>query len=209
MRVVTFGEIMGRLAPRGCLRLRQSLPGALEVTFAGAEANVAASLAMLGSSAAFVTALPRNPLADACLATLSALQIDTRYIVRTERGRLGLYFLETGANQRSSQVIYDREGSAISQTEAESYDWPEVFSDTGWFHVTGITPSLSQQAARSTLVAAQAARQAGWTVSCDLNFRKKLWRWDPDVPARELAERTDAQVIAVDRCGDRQRRGLR
>ncbi len=195
MRIVTFGEIMGRLTPTGFLRLRQTLPGTLNVTFAGAEANVAASLALLGSPVAFVTALPRNPVADACVASLAALQIDTQSIVRTDQGRLGLYFLETGANQRASQVIYDRDGSALSQTEANAYHWPKVFSGKGWFHVTGITPALSRQAADSTLSAVQAASQAGWTVSCDLNFRKKLWRWDARLAPRDLAEQTMRQLL--------------
>ncbi len=197
MRIVTFGEIMGRLTPPGFLRLRQAVPGPLEVTFAGAEANVAASLALLGASVRFITALPRNPLADACVGALSRLQVDTDRIIRTEFGRLGLYFLETGANQRPSQVIYDREGSAISLAQSELYDWPSQFADQGWFHITGITPALSPQAAISTLTAVRAARAAGWTISCDLNFRKKLWRWEPNVTPRELAERTMRQLLPL------------
>jgi 2-dehydro-3-deoxygluconokinase len=195
MTVVTFGEVMGRLTPRGCLRLRQALPGSLDVSFAGAEANVAASLAMLGCESRFVTALPLNPLADACVALLRGIGIDTRHILRTDRGRLGLYFLETGANQRPGQVTYDRDGSAVSQTPSGHYDWPAILEDTSWLHVTGITPALSQQAAGSTLAAVQAARQAGATVSCDLNFRKKLWRWQAGVEPRKLAEQTMRSIL--------------
>lgn len=194
-RVVTYGEIMGRLAAPGFLRLQQALPGPLDVTFGGAEANVAASLAMLGAQAAFVTALPSSAIGDACVASLKALGIDTRHILRTDEGRLGLYFLETGANQRPSQVVYDRAGSAVSLTAADRYDWPAIFDGAVWFHVTGITPSISQPAAEATLAAARAAKTAGLTVSCDLNYRKKLWRWQPSTPPKQLAEQTMRQVL--------------
>ena len=122
--VVTFGEIMGRLSPSGLARFAQSLPGSLNLTFAGAEANVAASIAMLGGAARFITALPRNPLSTACVNTLRGLGIDTTHILQSERGRLGLYFVENGANQRPSQVVYDRAGSTISLTKPAEYDWP-------------------------------------------------------------------------------------
>ncbi|MCK4283767.1 MAG: sugar kinase [Candidatus Brocadiae bacterium] len=194
-KVVTFGEIMGRLTPPGFLRFRQAMPGQLEVTFAGSEANVAASLAMFGGRACFVTALPRNAVADACVCALRGLGIDTSRVLRTDEGRLGLYFLETGANQRPSQVIYDREGSAISRTPAGAYGWKDIFADADWFHVSGITPAISRLAAEAALAALKEARDRGLTVSCDLNFRKKLWRWDPDTPPRELAERTMRQVL--------------
>jgi 2-dehydro-3-deoxygluconokinase len=193
--VVTFGEIMGRLAPPGSLRFQQAMPGSLDVTFAGAEANVAASVVMLGGRAAFVTALPRNPVADACVASLRAVGIDTSHIVRTDKGRLGLYFLETGANQRPSQVVYDRDGAAVAITPADAYPWPQVFAGAGWFHVTGITPSLSKMAAEAVLAAGKEAKAQGLTVSCDLNFRKKLWRWEAGTAPRELAERTMRQVL--------------
>jgi 2-dehydro-3-deoxygluconokinase len=194
-RVVTFGEIMGRMAAPNSLRLRQALPGSLDVTFGGAEANVAGSLTMLGARAAFVTALPSNAIGDACIAALRALGIDTEHIVRTDEGRLGLYFLETGANQRPSRVVYDRAGSAVSLTAADSYDWPAILDGAVWFHVTGITPSISRAAAEATLAASRAAEAAGVTVSCDLNYRKKLWRWDPSTSPRELAEDTMRQVL--------------
>lgn len=194
-KVVTFGEIMGRMAVPGFLRFKQALPGTIDVTFAGAEANVAASLSMLGARAAFVTALPTNAIADACVASLRTLGIDTQHIVQTGEGRLGLYFLETGANQRPSHVVYDRSWSSMSLTSADRYDWPAIFDGADWLHVTGITPSISRTAAEATLAAVESAKAAGLTVSCDLNFRKKLWRWDESVPPGELAEKTMRQVL--------------
>lgn len=202
---------MGRLAPEGVLRFSQAMPGSLNVTFAGAEANVAASLAMLGEhSVAFVTALPKHAIADACVNSLRALGVDTRHVLRRDIGRLGLYFLETGANQRPSQVIYDREGSTISQTAADAYAWKSIFAGADWFHVTGITPAVSEQAAEAALRAVREARTAGLTISCDLNFRKKLWNWDTQLKPRELAERTmrgildfvDILIANEEDCGD-------
>ena len=188
--IVTFGEIMGRMASPGFLRLRQALPGTLDVTFAGAEANVAAAVAMLGGPIRFVTALPKNTLADACVDRLRGLGIDTRHILRTKEGRLGLYFLETGANQRASQVIYDREGSALALTAADRYRWPTIFENARWFHISGITPAVSRLAAEAALAAVQAAKQADATVSCDLNYRNKLWGWDASQKPQALAEAT-------------------
>jgi 2-dehydro-3-deoxygluconokinase len=188
--IVTFGEVMGRFAPPGFQRLRQALPGALDLTFGGAEANVAASLSLLGARARFVTALPVNPIADACVGFLAGLGVDTGCILRTKEGRLGLYFLETGANQRPSGVTYDRAHSAVSLTPATAYDWLRIFGDAGWLHTTGITPALSEAAANAALHAASEARKAGLRVSCDLNFRKKLWQWSPGVDARALAGST-------------------
>ena len=194
-RVVTFGEIMGRIAPRGAQRWQQSLPGIVEFTFGGGEANVAVSLAMLGLEASFVTALPRNPIADTCIRYLRSLGVDTSWIVRTEGGRLGLYYLETGANQRPSMVTYDRAGSSIALEPPEAYNWPAILKGAAWFHVTGITPALSRHAAEATLAAVKAAHDKGVTVSCDLNFRKKLWNWKPDVPPQHLAERTMRGIL--------------
>lgn len=194
-RIVTFGEVMGRLASPGFLRMRQALPGALEVTFGGAEANVAASLAMMGAQAAFVTALPKHAIADACVGALRGLGVDTRHILRTDQGRLGLYFLETGANQRPGSVIYDRDHSAVSLTPADAYAWDEILDGAAWLHLTGITAAISAMAAEAAIAAARAAKLAGVTVSCDLNFRKKLWRWDESTPPRELAERTMRRLL--------------
>ncbi len=191
--VVTFGEIMCRLASPAHLRLRQSRE--LEVTYAGAEASVAASICNFGGAARYVTALPTHALAEATMDTLRAVGIDTQYILRTDNGRLGLYFLETGANQRPSNVIYDRAGSAIALATADQYDWDAIFKDAQWLHLSGITPALSKVAAEATRVAAQKAKAAGARVSIDLNFRKKLWQWDPSKSTHELAEATMRGIL--------------
>ena len=141
-KVVTFGEILLRLKSPGHERLFQS--SALEASFGGGEANVAVSLALLGRQASFVTALPDNPLADAALREVRGYGVEVDGIRRTKSGRLGIYFLETGANQRGSTVVYDREGSAISQVKPGDFDWHALFVGASWFHVTGITPALSQ-----------------------------------------------------------------
>ncbi|KAB2667682.1 MAG: sugar kinase [Verrucomicrobia bacterium] len=185
--IVAFGEIMGRISMPGFLRFSQAMPGHVDVEFAGAEANVATSIALLGGPTAFVTALPANEIADACVASLRRHGIDTRHILRTQHGRLGLYFLEKGANQRAGNVVYDREGSAIATTPATAYDWDTILGDAGWLHLTGITPAVSAVAAEANLAAARAARRLGLPVSCDLNFRGKLWRWNPGLAPRELA----------------------
>ena len=185
--VVTFGEVMCRMAAPGWLRLRQAMPGPLETSFSGAEANVAVSIAMLGGQARLVTALPRHPITEACLASLRGYGVDVESVALTQFGRLGIYFIETGANQRPSTVVYDRDGSAISLAPPDTYDWPAIFRDADWFHTTGITPSLSENAAQSVLTAVQEAKARGLTVSLDLNFRKKLWRWRPGTEARALA----------------------
>ncbi|MDO4575450.1 MAG: sugar kinase [Planctomycetia bacterium] len=194
-KVVTFGEIMLRIAPDGFLRFAQSFPGSLNIIYAGAEANVAASVARLGGRAEFVTALPRHAIADQCIATLRMLDVETAHIVRTDRGRLGIFFLETGANQRPSNVVYDREYSSVSMTAASEYDWDAIFADAGWFHVTGITPALSRDAASATLAAVKEAKKRGVVVSSDLNFRKKLWKWEPGLTNRELAQKTMTEIL--------------
>lgn len=195
-RVVSFGEVMGRLAPSDFLRFTQALPGPVAFTFGGGEANVASSLAMFGLDAAFVTALPANhAVADACVNTLRGLGVDTASIVRTPGGRLGLYYLEGGTNQRASNVIYDRAGSAIDVTPSKAYDWPAILKGADWFHITGITPAISANTAQAAKDALTAAHDAGVTVSCDLNFRKKLWNWRPGTPSRELAEETMRQLM--------------
>lgn len=173
-RVVTFGEVMLRLKPPGKERLLQS--PAFEATFGGGEANVAYSLACFGVPVSFVTVLPSNPIAEACIAELRRSGMDTSFIVRGE-GRLGIYFLEAGANQRPSRVVYDRERSAISLAKPGALDWERIFAGAAWFHVTGITPALSQSAADLALEALQKARAMGLTTSCDYNFRKNLWKY--------------------------------
>ena len=194
-RVITFGEIMGRMAPPGFLRFRQTLPGKLDVIFAGAEASVAASIAYMGENAAFVTALPDHAIGDACVASLKAMGVDTRFIQRTKKGRLGLYFLETGANQRPSNVIYDRDGSSVSITSAEKYPWKDIFNGADWLHVSGITLAISKIAAQAAIAAAREAKSHNVRVSCDLNFRRKLWSWESGISPRELAEKTMRQIL--------------
>lgn len=193
--VVTFGEVMGRLAPEGLLRFRQALPGSLDLTFGGAEANVAASIAQLGGNARFVTALPQHAIADACVGSLTGLGVDTSCVLRTKRGRLGLYFFENGANQRPSNVIYDRSHSAVSLANAEEYDWDRIFEGADWLHTTGITPALSQISAEAAQKAVETAKARGLTVSCDLNFRKKLWNWEPGTDSKALAGKTMRRIL--------------
>ena len=193
--VVTFGEIMGRINPPGHQRFAQAMPGTLELSFAGAEANVAASIAMLGGKARFVTPLPRNVLGDACQRTLRGLGVDTSHIVHADRGRLGLYFVEKGANQRPSQVVYDRDYSSIALSGPETYDWKSALAGAGWLHTTGITAALSQLSFQSMLAAVKAAKAAGLTVSCDLNFRKKLWRWEEGTSSTALAGRCMREIL--------------
>lgn len=184
---------MCRLAAPQNLRLRQSRE--LEVTYAGAEASVAASICNFGGAARYVTALPKHAMAEATMDTLRAVGIDTTHVLRTDTGRLGVYFLETGANQRPSNVIYDREDSAVAITPAEQYDWEKVFEGTQWLHLSGITPALSQTAADATLVAAKQAQAAGCQVSIDLNFRKKLWKWEEGTSAGDLAQKTMRGIL--------------
>jgi 2-dehydro-3-deoxygluconokinase len=191
--IVTFGEIMCRLASPANLRLRQTRE--LEVTYAGAEASVAASICNFGGAARYVTALPKHALAEATMDSVRAVGIDTRFILRTDEGRLGLYFLETGANQRPSNVIYDRADSAVAITPADQYDWDAIFDGAQWLHLSGITPALSKTAAEATLTAAQQAKAAGCRVSIDLNFRGKLWKWDASKTARELAQETMRGIL--------------
>lgn len=194
-RVVTLGEIMARLAAPGHLRFQQAMPGSLDVTFAGAEASVAMSIAHLGGEAVFVTALPDHAIADACVANLRAVGVETRHIVRTAEGRLGLYFLETGANQRAGQVIYDREGSSMAVTPASAYDWAGIFEGAEWLLISGITPAISRNAEEVARVAMEQASSRGVKVACDMNFRSKLWRWEPGLSARELATRTMRELM--------------
>ena len=169
---VTFGEVMLRLATPGHLRFSQAT--VLEKTYGGGEANVAVSLANFGLPARFITRLPKNELGQDAINGLRGLGVDTTKIVRAG-DRIGIYFLESGAAQRGSNVLYDRANSAISEIKTGDVDWSAAFADAGWFHFTGITPALSDSAAAVCLEAAQAAKKTGLLVSCDLNFRKKLW----------------------------------
>ena len=190
MRVVTFGEVMLRMMPPGWTRLSQSLPGTLDVTFGGAEVNVAMSVTRQGGQAAFCTALPDNPLTEAFIAKIRSYGIDSSLVQKLKEGRFGIYFVENGANQRGGTVTYDRAYSTISLTPASAYPWDTIFAGATWFHTTGITPSLSRESSEATLAAVQQASQRKITVSCDLNFRKKLWNWDHSVKPAQLARRT-------------------
>jgi 2-dehydro-3-deoxygluconokinase len=173
-KIVTFGEIMLRLAPPGFQRFTQART--LEATYGGGEANVAVSLANYGEGVDFVSRLPKNDLGDACIANLRGLGVGTDHILRGGE-RIGIYFIETGAAQRASKVIYDRAGSSFASIQPGSIDWKAVFADADWFHWTGITPAVSQGAAEVCREAILAARELGVTVSTDLNFRAKLWKW--------------------------------
>jgi len=178
-RVITLGEIMLRLKSPGFERLLQS--PVFEATFGGGEANVAVSLANFGLDVAYVTVLPRNPIADACIACLRCKNVDTSLIVRGGE-RMGIYFLEPGANQLPSQVVYDRAHSAIAMADPHSLNWERIFDGASWFHITGITPALSQNAADLSIKAVQIAREKGLTISCDYNYRKKLWQYGKTAP---------------------------
>src|SRR3954464_11231435 len=172
---VTFGEIMLRLAPPGFERILQT--GQFVATFGGGEANVAVALSQLGLPAAFVTVLPdKNPIADAVVGELRRFGVDTSKIIRG-KGRMGVYYVEAGANQRPSKVVYDRDNSAIALAKPGDIDWDRALESAAWFHVTGITPAISGSAAELALDAAKSAQSRGITVSCDLNYRKNLWKW--------------------------------
>ena len=172
--IVTFGEIMLRLATPGYLRFSQA--DVLSATFGGGEANVAVSLANYGMPVRFVTRLPENDLAGACVKDLRKHGVNTDYIVYGG-DRLGIYFLETGAVARASKVVYDRAHSAMAEIRPGMVDWKRVFEDADWFHWTGITPAISQGAAEACLEAVREANRRGITVSCDLNYRKNLWKY--------------------------------
>lgn len=172
--IVTFGEIMLRLKAPGTERFFQS--PLLEATFGGGEANVAVSLANYGLPVSFVSILPKNPVADACIADLHRFNVNTSDILR-QGSRLGIYFLEVGANQRPSVVVYDRAESSIATAAPGCLDWEGILEDADWFHLTGITPAISQSAADLCLEALKVARAHGITVSCDYNYRKNLWKY--------------------------------
>ena len=173
-KIITFGEIMLRLSTPGYLRFSQAKQ--FDATFGGGEANVAVSLANYGMDAKFVTRLPENDIAKACLKDLRSYGVDTSSIVYGG-DRLGIYFLETGAVARPSKVVYDRANSSIATIKPGDIDWAEVLKGADWFHWTGITPALSQGAADVCLEAIKAANAMGITVSCDLNYRKNLWKY--------------------------------
>jgi len=196
---VTFGEIMLRLAPPGYERFLQSPQ--FVATFGGGEANVAVSVAGFGLPAAYVTVLPANPIGDAVVAELRRFGVDTSKIVRG-KGRLGVYYVEAGANQRPSKVVYDRENSAIALAKPGDIQWDSVFDGAGWFHTTGITPAISASAADLALESVEQARAKGVTVSCDLNYRKNLWKWGKPAAEvmRELIRFADYAIANEEDC---------
>lgn len=199
MKILTFGEIMLRLKSPGLERFFQS--PLLEATFGGGEANVAVSLANYGMDAAYLTVLPDNAIADACVAELRRFGVDTSRIQRGT-GRMGIYYLETGASQRPSKVVYDREYSAIALAKAGSIDWDAAFAGVDWFHITGITPAISENAMHLSLESVKEAKKRGITVSCDLNYRKNLWKYGKNAPEvmGVLAEYVDVAIANEEDC---------
>lgn len=196
---LSFGEIMLRLKAPGSEKLLQSPQ--FEATFGGGEANVAVSLANFGLDAGFVSALPDNDIGSAAIRELNSFGVDTNHVVRAGN-RTGIYFLESGANHRASKIVYDRSGSSIAEAKQGDFDWKQIFEGARWFHITGITPALSMTAAALSLDAVQAARAAGLTVSCDLNYRSKLWNYGKSAPEimTPLLEYVDVVVANEEDC---------
>ncbi len=193
MKVLTFGEIMLRLKAPGHERFFQS--PMLEATFGGGEANVAVSLANYGMDAEFLTVLPRNDIADACIRELRYFGVDTKKIVHGD-GRMGIYYLEAGANQLPSKVVYDRAYSSIALAKPGNIDWNKAFDGVGWFHITGITPAISESAMELSLESVKEAKKRNVTVSCDLNYRKNLWKYGKKASEvmREMAKYVDVAI---------------
>ena len=193
MKVLTFGEIMLRLKAPGHERFFQS--PMLEATFGGGEANVAVSLANYGMDAEFLTVLPQNDIAECCIRELRYFGVDTKKIVRGE-GRMGIYYLEGGANQLPSKVVYDRAYSSIALAKPGDIDWDKAFEGVDWFHITGITPAISESAMELSLESVKEAKKRNITVSCDLNYRKNLWKYGKKASEvmRELAKYVDVAI---------------
>ena len=176
-KYLTFGELMLRLKSPGKERFLQS--PSLEATFGGGEANVAVSLANYGLDAEFLSVIPDNAIGDAAIGELRRFNVDTSKVIRTE-GRMGIYYLETGANQRASKVIYDRAYSAISLFDPAGYDWDSIYEGVKWLHISGITPAISEETKDASILAVKEAKKRGVTVSIDLNYRKNLWKYGVD-----------------------------
>ena len=187
MKIVTFGEIMLRLMPENRLRFVQA--DKFEATYAGAEANVAVSLANLGCDATFVSKVPDNEIGQAAINAVRKYGVNTDYVVRGG-GRLGVYYCEKGASQRPSKVIYDRAFSSVSDADLIDFDWKKIFDGAEWFHFTGITPALSDKTASITYEAVRRSKERNITVSCDLNYRKKLW-------SREKAQTVMSKILPL------------
>jgi 2-dehydro-3-deoxygluconokinase len=198
-RFVTFGEVMLRLSPVGQEALMQS--PLLSATFGGAEANVAVSLASYGEPVSFVSAAPANQIGDAMTRELRGFGVDTSFIRRCG-DRLGIYYAERGAAMRPSKVIYDRAHSSFSEITPDDFDWDKNFDGAKWFHTTGITPAVSKDAAEAALEAMKQAKAKGVIVSCDLNYRKKLWKWGraPQEVMREMAKHIDVMIANEEDC---------
>jgi len=196
---LSVGEIMLRLKSPAHERLFQS--PSLEATFGGGEANVAVALANYGLSSSFVSALPDNAVGDAALRELRSFGVETNNIQR-QGDRVGIYFLETGANQRASNVVYDRADSSIASADPSDFSWPTILNGSKWMHITGITPALSESAAQLSLDAVKAAKTKGITVSCDFNFRGKLWKYGKSAPEvmRELVKYVDVGIANEEDC---------
>jgi len=196
---LSFGEIMLRLKTPGHERFFQS--PAFEATFGGGEANVAVALANYGLNAGFVSALPDNDIGESAIRELQRFGVDPTHI-RRSGDRVGIYYLEAGANQRPSKVIYDRAGSSICEARPGDFNWTEIFAGAKWLHITGITPALSASAADLSLEAVKAAKEAGVTVSCDFNFRGKLWKWGKTAPEvmTELVKFVDVGIANEEDC---------
>ncbi|MFA6775374.1 MAG: sugar kinase [Sphaerochaetaceae bacterium] len=191
---VTFGEIMLRLKSPRHERFFQS--PSLEATFGGGEANVAVSLAILGRDSRFVSSVPDNAIGEACVREIRKYGVNVQSINRIKGSRLGIYYLETGANQRASSVVYDRSGSAFAVSKVSDYDFDAIMENAAWFHVTGITPAVSQEAADAALMAMKSAKRHGVIVSIDLNYRKKLWNYGKRAPEvmRDLTSYADVVI---------------
>lgn len=196
---LTFGEVMLRLKTPGHERFFQS--PTFEATFGGGEANVAVALANYGFNAGFISALPDNDIGESAVRELRRFSVDTTHIQRSG-DRVGIYYLESGANQRPSKVVYDRAGSSICEAQIGDFDWPKIFDNARWLHITGITPALSKSAADLSLEAVKAAKNAGVTVSCDFNFRGKLWKWGKTAPEvmSELVKFVDVGIANEEDC---------
>ncbi|MDF1835824.1 MAG: sugar kinase [Alteraurantiacibacter sp. bin_em_oilr2.035] len=198
-KYLTFGEIMLRLKTPGHERFFQS--PAFEATFGGGEANVAVALSNYGCDAGFISALPDNDIGEAAIRELRSFGVDTSH-VRRSGDRVGIYYLEAGANQRPSKVVYDRAHSSICEAAPGDFDWAAIFEGVHWLHITGITPALSQSAADLSLECLAAAKKAGVTVSCDFNYRGKLWKYGKTAPEvmRELVRHVDVGIANEEDC---------
>lgn len=196
---LTFGEIMLRLKTPGHERFFQS--PAFEATFGGGEANVAVALCNYGLDAGFISALPANDIGEAALRELRSFGVDTKHI-RRSGDRVGIYFLEAGANQRPSKVVYDRAHSSISACKPGDFNWAEIFDGAKWLHITGITPALTQGSAELSLECVKAAKEADVTVSCDFNYRGKLWKYGKSAPEvmTELVRYVDVGIANEEDC---------